>query len=71
MAGRSECNLAASTGVHDGQALIKQLLAGAHAVEIASTLYKNGMTRLPEILDELSSWMERQEFHPRRSSVDR
>lgn len=59
MAGRAKCDLAASTGVHDGQSLIKQLLAGAHAVEIASTLYKNGNSRLAEMLYELGGWMQR------------
>lgn len=62
MSGRAKCDLAASTGVHDGQALIKQLLAGAHAAEIASTLYKNGNTRLADMLEELNTWMDRHNF---------
>ncbi len=36
MSDRIECDLAASTGVHDGQALIKQLLAGASAVQVGT-----------------------------------
>ena len=32
MANKVDCDLAASTGVHDGEAVIKQLLAGAQAV---------------------------------------
>jgi len=46
MAERVKCDLAASTGVHDGVALIKQLLAGADAVQVASTLYQNGKGRI-------------------------
>ena len=42
MAERVLCDLAASTGVHDGGAVIKQLLAGANAVQVVSTIYKNG-----------------------------
>ncbi|RLD65947.1 MAG: diguanylate cyclase, partial [Bacteroidetes bacterium] len=42
MANRINCDIAASTGVHDGKALIKQLLAGADAVQTVSALYKNG-----------------------------
>lgn len=57
MAARVRCNLAASTGVHDGVALIKQLLAGADAVQVASTLYKNGKTRIAEMLKTLEEWM--------------
>ncbi len=62
LAGRVECSLAASTGVHDGTALIKQLLAGANAVEIASTVYKNGHEQIQTMLDDLNNWMDRKEF---------
>ena len=58
MAARVNCDLAASTGVHDGEALIKQLLAGADAVQVASTLYKNGKGRIGEMLKTLEDWME-------------
>jgi len=58
MAARVNCDLAASTGVHDGVALIKQLLAGADAVQVASTLYENGKGRIGEMLKTLEEWME-------------
>jgi len=57
MSERVNCNLAASTGVHDGEALIKQLLAGANAVQVASTLYTNGKGRIGEMLKTLEDWM--------------
>jgi dihydroorotate dehydrogenase (fumarate) len=57
MAHRVQCDLAASTGVHDGAAVIKQLLAGATAVQVVSTLYKNGKGRIGEMLDDLDTWM--------------
>jgi dihydroorotate dehydrogenase (fumarate) len=57
MAERVNCDLAASTGVHDGEALIKQILAGADAVQVASTLYKNGKSRIAEMLKTLEEWM--------------
>jgi dihydroorotate dehydrogenase (fumarate) len=57
MAARVQCDLAASTGVHDGAALIKQLLAGAAAVQVASTLYLNGNSRISEMLKALEEWM--------------
>jgi dihydroorotate dehydrogenase (fumarate) len=62
LAGKSGCSLAASTGVHEGSALIKQLLAGADAVEIASTVYKNGNDQIQLILEELENWMNRKEY---------
>lgn len=55
-------DIAASTGVHDGKAVVKQLLAGARAVQICSTIYKNGFVQIRNIVDEMNSWMERQSF---------
>ncbi len=57
MAERVNCDLAASTGVHDGAALIKQLLAGANAVQVASTLYENGKGQIGNMLKTLEDWM--------------
>ena len=55
-------DIAASTGVHDGKAVVKQLLAGADAVQICSTIYKNGFIQIRNILDELKEWMENHSF---------
>ncbi|VEN75371.1 Diguanylate cyclase [Candidatus Desulfarcum epimagneticum] len=62
MAQKVECDLAASTGVHDGDALIKHLLAGAAAVQVASCLYKNGPEYIGNMLEHLRGWMVRKGF---------
>ncbi len=56
------CDIAASTGIHDGKAVIKQLLAGAKAVQIASVLYKKGFKEIGLMLEEIRAWMEKMEF---------
>jgi len=53
------CDLCASTGVHDGTGLVKQLLAGAHGVQIASVLYQKGFLEIASMIDYLENWMER------------
>lgn len=63
MAGRVDCQISASTGVHEGKGLIKQLLAGADTVQIASTLYKNGYDIIGIMLKELKTWMEENNFN--------
>ncbi len=60
------CDIAASTGVHDGKSVIKQLLAGAKAVQVASVIYKKGFKEITLMLDELEEWMTRHNF----STVD-
>lgn len=59
---RVKCDLVASTGVHDGTAVIKQLLAGATAVQIASTLYKNGPEVIGKMVNELDTWMNKKGY---------
>jgi dihydroorotate dehydrogenase (fumarate) len=63
MAERVKCDLAASTGVHDGTAVIKQLLAGANAVQVVSTLYKNDPGYIQEMLKTLEEWMTKKGFN--------
>ncbi len=62
MSERVNCDLVASTGVHDGTALIKMILGGATAVQVASTLYKNGFAHIQIMLNELKNWMEQKDF---------
>ncbi|HET6451350.1 MAG TPA: dihydroorotate dehydrogenase-like protein [Spirochaetia bacterium] len=62
MARRVSCDLAASTGVHDGAGLIKMLLAGARAVQAASCFYLHGPGCAAAMLAELSAWMDRHGF---------
>jgi dihydroorotate dehydrogenase (fumarate) len=57
-----QCDIAASTGIHDGASVVKQLLAGAKAVQIASVLYKKGFEQIPIMLKEIEEWMDRHQF---------
>ena len=59
---RLHCDISASTGVHDGEGVIKQLLAGAKAVQITSCLYKNGTGVIPEMLKFIETWMDKHGF---------
>ncbi len=62
LSGKLKCDLAASTGVHDGKTMIKQILGGAKVVSIASTLYEHGYERVGEMLKELEEWMKAKKF---------
>ena len=53
-----DADFAAATGVHDGEAAIKQLLVGAKAVQVCSTLYRNGLGRIRDMLRDVSAWMD-------------
>lgn len=58
MSEKTACDMSASTGVHNGLSAAKMILAGASAVQVASVLYKNGISHLRQMRKELSDWME-------------
>jgi dihydroorotate dehydrogenase (fumarate) len=62
LSGKLPCDLAASTGIHDGAAVVKQLLVGARVVQVASTLYRHGVDHLRTMNDEVVAWMHRREL---------
>lgn len=66
-----QVEVCASTGVHDGEAVIKQLLAGASAVQICSTIYKNGPAYIKTMLKEIENWMEKNNFEQIKDFVGR
>lgn len=62
LSGDVEIDLAASTGVHDAEGVIKQLLVGAKAVQLCSTLLKNRVEYVQVILKDLQEWMGKHKF---------
>ena len=62
LSARLHCDIAASGGIHDGSGVIKQLLAGARAVQVTSCLYRNGFDSIPEMLGFAENWMRRHQF---------
>lgn len=62
MSNRVNCDLAASTGVHDGAAVIKQILAGANAVQVVSSIYNKGPERIQNMLKDIKKWMISKDF---------
>lgn len=58
----NDFDLAASTGVHDGEAAIKMLLVGAQAVQICSAVYSEGLDVIDEIKADILRWMEEKNF---------
>lgn len=55
-------DIAASTGIHDGEAVIKQLFAGATAVQVCSVIYIKGMGYIRKMLTQIEEWMAKNGF---------
>ncbi|MCK5776161.1 MAG: dihydroorotate dehydrogenase-like protein [Bacteroidales bacterium] len=62
LSGKIKTPIAASTGVHSGSDVVKQILAGAAAVQVVSSLYKNGTGVIEDMLRDLEAWMEKKNY---------
>jgi dihydroorotate dehydrogenase (fumarate) len=62
LSGKVHADIAASTGIHDAEAAIKQLLAGANTVQVVSAMYKKGFPVFGEMIKETEAWMKKHNF---------
>lgn len=60
--GRVGLDLAITTGIHNGESVIKALMAGADVTMLCSELLRKGPGRLGEIEREMLEWMEEHEY---------
>lgn len=58
MSGSVKCDLAASTGIHDYETVIKMIMAGASAVQVVSGVYKHGYSFVKDLVVGLANWMD-------------
>jgi dihydroorotate dehydrogenase (fumarate) len=55
-------DLAATTGIHDGGSVVKNLLAGADVVQIATVLYNSGPQAITGMNSFLHEWMQEHKY---------
>ncbi len=60
--GRIRASLAATSGVHGPEDVVKLLMVGADVTMLCSTLLKNGISHLQHIEEGLLGWMEKHEY---------
>jgi len=56
--GNVKASVCTSTGVYSANDVIKMLLAGADAVQVVSTLYRNGVEVVKSMNEEIEKWMD-------------
>jgi len=62
LSGRVRASLAATGGVHAVEDVVKAVMAGAHAVQLVSSLLTHGPERLAVLRQGLATWMEEREY---------
>ena len=62
LSGKIDADMAATTGIHDGISMAKQILAGASAVHVVSAIYKHGQEYIETFLKEFEDVMKKHGF---------
>ena len=57
-----DCDICASTGIHNGKAMVKQLLAGAKVVQMVSAIYEHKPSFIQDTLLSLKNWMTKKNY---------
>jgi dihydroorotate dehydrogenase (fumarate) len=60
--GRVKAALAATSGVHSSEDVVKLLMVGAEVTMLCSTLLRNGINHLRSIEQGVRQWMETREY---------
>lgn len=60
--GRIQASLAATSGIHSAEDVLKMLMAGADVTMLCSTLLKNGVGQIRNLERDLVRWMEEHEY---------
>lgn len=63
-----QASLAVSGGVHSALDALKSVMAGAHAVQVVSLVLQQGTGVLPQMLTQLSQWLEQHEYDSLRQA---
>jgi len=57
-----DADVCANTGIFTGEDVIKMILAGADAVQVVSTIYKNGPQQITKMLEDIEIWMANKQY---------
>jgi dihydroorotate dehydrogenase (fumarate) len=60
--GRIEADLAATSGIHNAQDVLKMLMAGANVTMMCSALFQQGIEAIRKIERDMREWMEVHEY---------
>ena len=60
--GRLKASMAATSGIHGGQDVVKMLMVGADVTMMCSVLFRSGIDQIRVIEHEMRKWMEEHEY---------
>jgi len=59
---RTKAKICSSSGIMNGEDVLRAVMAGADAVQIVSTLYRNKISHISVMLKEIDEWMKSKKY---------
>ncbi len=63
LSGKLNCDLSATTGIHNWEVAVKLLLAGADSLQVVSAIYQKGPHVIKDINEGINKWMGEHNFN--------
>jgi len=60
--GKIKANMAATTGIHSAEDVLKMLMAGADVTMLCAVLFQHGIGKITGILNDMTKWMQDHEY---------
>jgi dihydroorotate dehydrogenase (fumarate) len=60
--GKIKANLAATSGIHTAEDVLKMIMAGADVTMLCAVLFKNGINIISDIKNKMVKWMEQHDY---------
>ena len=60
--GNIKANMAATSGIHTAEDVLKMLMAGADVTMLCAVLFQHGIAKISGILEDMRKWMEDHEY---------
>jgi dihydroorotate dehydrogenase (fumarate) len=60
--GNVDCSMALTSGIHSSEDVIKAAMVGADVANLCSVLLKEGIGKIDELLQGVTTWMEEHEY---------
>lgn len=61
--GKVNASIAATSGIKEAIHIVKMMMAGADAVQVASVLYQAGIDKLGVLVRDMEAWMDEHEYN--------
>ncbi|MDI6778641.1 MAG: dihydroorotate dehydrogenase-like protein [Bacteroidota bacterium] len=60
--GKIKANIAATSGIHNAEDVLKMLMVGSNVTMMCSALLENGPKHITKVLKDMETWMEKYEY---------